>query len=88
MSAPDPDKARGLYGKYEVHKLRREVKQAPGGSTLTVTERVDPGPVFVLAYATDPIARHALSVYAREAHKAGYVALAADLLDELERTAP
>lgn len=47
-------------------------------------ELVDPGPVFVLAYTSDPHARVALKAYAESCH-GEYPQLAADLIDELAK---
>lgn len=62
---PMPDTAVGLYGKYRVEKVN-------GKPT---------GPVFVLAYSTDPHARAALAAYA-ESCRADFPQLADDLDDE------
>lgn len=62
MTTTDPDTKRGLYGKYRVEKSN-------GKPT---------GPVFVLAYATDPHARVALAAYA-DSCETDYPQLAADL---------
>ncbi len=70
--SPDPDRERGLYGKYFVKKIKSG-------------ELVDPGPVFVLAYVTDPHARVALAAYATSC-EADYSPLAADLRAALEAT--
>lgn len=80
---PPPNSERGLYGKYEVHKLRRTVRRFEGSSgTVTTIERVDPGPVFVLAYTTDPHAAVALAAYAKSC-ETDYPKLAADLREQL-----
>lgn len=81
-AATDPDCERGLYGKYQVKKIRRGDNgicpwspdavhhPAPGqGCSYCPGPRYDelvdpPGPVFVLAYTTDPHARVALEAYA------------------------
>jgi hypothetical protein len=62
----DPDQQRGLYGKYRVEKIN-------GKPT---------GPVFVLAYATDPHARAALAAYAESCRK-DYPQLSDDLIGEV-----
>lgn len=80
---PPPDSEAGLYGKYEVHKLRKTTREYEGGSRVTHIERVDPGPVFVLAYTKDPHARVALAAYA-DSCEAEYPELAADLREQLD----
>lgn len=80
---PPPDSEAGLYGKYEVHKLRRTVHENEHGGRTTLVERVDPGPVFVLAYTKDPHARVALAAYA-DSCEAEYPQLAADLREQLD----
>lgn len=71
METTDPDRERGLYGKYRVEKVN-------GKPT---------GPVFVLAYATDPHARVALAAYA-ESCAEDYPELANDLRDQLDNHRP
>lgn len=66
----DPDKERGLYGKYLVERVKGE---KPGAS------------YFVLDYANDPIAQQALAYYLEIAGDLGYVELARDLAEELRR---
>ena len=97
----DPDRTRGLYGKYLVRKIKRGDGGLCAGSPNGVhipapglgqacsycagprhDELVDPGPVFVLAYARDAHARAALSAYA-DSCETDYPQLAADLRDAL-----
>lgn len=68
----DPDKERGLYGKYYV--TRADGQDKPGSA------------YFILDYGNDPLAREALKTYIMAANDAGYEQLAADLHDELLRT--
>lgn len=65
----DPDKQRGLYGKYLVFRA--------GGDMKPVTD-----PCFVLRYTTDPHAAVALAAYAKSC-EADYPQLAADLREAL-----
>lgn len=82
MTTDDPDTQRGLYPKYQVKKIKRETDQR--GEEVEVL--VDPaGPVFVLAYASDPHARKALMAYI-ESCVQDYPYLANDLMDRLEAT--
>lgn len=61
MTITDLDQQRGLYGKYYVARRTVQIhSHGPGTSTVT---RSDPGPVFVLAYETDPHARNAFAAY-------------------------
>lgn len=69
MTANDPDLTAGLEGRYHVQRL-----QDPEG-------KHDQCRYFVLDPQHDPIAVMALRVYASLAARAGYQALAADLLD-------
>ena len=68
----DPDKERGLYGKYYVVRADGTEKE---GSRY-----------FVLDYGNDSIARRALLEYATTARYAGYGQLSEDLLHELKTT--
>ena len=79
MSAPDPDRARGLYPKFAVFRLPDpDADPAPSVAPYrTVTE-----PLFVLRYQRDPHARAALEAYAKSC-EADYPILAADLRREL-----
>lgn len=69
------EEPRGLYHKYDVARLVE---------TPTGTARAYPGPVFVLAYATDPHAAVALRAYA-DSVESENAALAADLREQLRR---
>lgn len=102
MKAVDPDRARGLYGKYQVKKIVRGDgglcawspdgvhHAAPGlGHACSYCQNVrhdqlvDPsGPVFVLAYESDPHAAVALAAYA-ESCAADFPQLAAELREKL-----
>lgn len=69
MTDSDPDKERGLYGKYYVSR-------ADG------IER-DGARYFVLDYGRDPIAQRALSIYSSIAREQGFGQLADDLDEQL-----
>lgn len=102
----DTDRNRGLYGKYQVKKIRRGdngiCAWSPTGTHIPAPglnqacsfcsgprhdELVDPGPVFVLAYTTDPHARVALAAYA-ESCAAEFPRLAVDLCALLDEHRP
>lgn len=69
----DPDKERGLYGKYVVFKV------VPGKEWVDPIEDF----VFVLNPEKDPIAKKALMFYAELASEMGYHKLAADIWDRI-----
>lgn len=73
MSAPDPDRWRGLYPKYRLYRIH--------GDKLTQVH----DPFFALRYTTDPHARVALAAYA-DSCEAEYAHVAADLRTQLAHT--